>query len=258
MNSVGHGSPSSPLVNSTPYTIPGKPTNVVATRGNASSSISFNTPLNTGGSTITSYTVTSNPDNQIGVGSASPIIVTNLTNGTPYTFTVTATNAAGTGPASDPLTPVTPATIPDAPTTVIATAGRGQVGLTWTAPGSFGGSIITDYVIEFKLSASSTWSLFADGTSPLTSATVIGLVNASAYDFRVSAVNDVGQGSPSVQASAMPVTVPTRRQLERLRQVMRRCQWRLLRQLFNGGSTINGYTVTSDPEDLPALEALRL
>jgi hypothetical protein len=247
MNSVGYGNPSSPWVNSVPYTIPGKPMNVVATRDNAQSSVSFTAPLDDGGSTITSYTVTSDPDGQIGVGSASPMIVSNLTNGTPYTFTVTATNAAGTGPASDPSVSVTPATIPNAPTAVIVTAGRGQVGLAWTAPGSNGGSDITDYVIEFKLSASSTWSTFADGTSPATSATVIGLTNAQSYDFRVSAVNDTGQGSPSVQASAMPVTVPDAPTIGTATPGNASVSVEFAPPAFNGGSTINSYTVTSDP-----------
>src|SRR5690606_13480730 len=42
-------------------------------------------------------------------------IVTGLSNGTPYKFTVTATNAIGTGPASDSSAAVVPAVPPPAP-----------------------------------------------------------------------------------------------------------------------------------------------
>jgi hypothetical protein len=46
--------------------------------------------------------------------------------------------------------PSTTATIPGAPTGVTATPGAGQVGLSWTAPASDGGSAITDYVIQYR------------------------------------------------------------------------------------------------------------
>nr|MBP6060886.1 fibronectin type III domain-containing protein [Candidatus Paceibacterota bacterium] len=51
----------------------------------------------------------------------------------------------------------------------------------------------TDYVIEYKLSSDAVWLVFSDGTSTSLSATVTGLANGSGYDFRVSAVNTVGQ-----------------------------------------------------------------
>jgi len=92
--------------------VPGAPTAVVATAGNASASISFVAPTNNGGSTITSYTVTSNPGGITGTGSGSPITVTGLTNGTSYTFTVVAINAAGSSVASTASSSVTPAAPP--------------------------------------------------------------------------------------------------------------------------------------------------
>ncbi len=94
-----------------PVTVPGAPTNVSATTGNASASVSWTAPSSDGGSALTGYTVISNPAGGITApinGSATSTTVTGLTNGTPYTFTVTATNEVGTGSASSASNSVTP------------------------------------------------------------------------------------------------------------------------------------------------------
>jgi len=70
---------------------------------NAQATVSFTAPSSNGGLTITSYTATSSPGEHTGTVSQSgsgSITVTGLTNGTAYTFTVTATNTIGTSPAS--------------------------------------------------------------------------------------------------------------------------------------------------------------
>ena len=74
------------------------------------SSTCANLSLPTLGAGWTYHCVTAaNLQNVTGTGSASPITITGLTNGTPYTFTVTATNAIGTGSASAASNSVTPA-----------------------------------------------------------------------------------------------------------------------------------------------------
>ncbi len=99
---------------------------------------------------------------------------------------------------------ISPASVPSAPTALGATAGNAQVDLSWTAPASNGGASITDYAVEYKTSATSTWTTFSDGTSTSTVATVTGLTNATVYDFRVSATNSVGTGTSSASVSETP------------------------------------------------------
>jgi hypothetical protein len=111
-NAIGTSQPSSPSNAATPTFVavaPGAPTGVTATAGNGIAVITFTPPVSNGGAAITSYTVTSSPGNRTASSNGSPIIVTGLTNGQAYTFTVTATNSAGTSAASSPSSAVTPA-----------------------------------------------------------------------------------------------------------------------------------------------------
>jgi hypothetical protein len=92
--------------------VPGAPTIGTATAGNATASVAFTAPSDTGSAAITSYTVTSTPGSFSNTGAASPITVTGLTNNTAYTFVALATNGAGTGPASAASNSVTPVAPP--------------------------------------------------------------------------------------------------------------------------------------------------
>ncbi|MEP7379436.1 MAG: fibronectin type III domain-containing protein [Chloroflexota bacterium] len=91
-------------------TAPGQPISVTAVAGDAQALVSWVAPSSNGGSPITGYSVTSSPDAETCAANGATLscTVTDLANGTPYTFTVTATNAVATGSPSEPSNSVTP------------------------------------------------------------------------------------------------------------------------------------------------------
>ncbi|MBF0459631.1 MAG: fibronectin type III domain-containing protein [Nitrospirae bacterium] len=178
-------------------TVPGAPTITAVAVGNGQVTLSFSAPSSNGGSAITKYTATSSPDNVTATGTASPITVTGLTNGTAYTFTVKAANAIGTGTASSASSSITPAaSVPGAPTGVTAKVGNAKTTISFTAPSSNGGSVITGYTVISSLD-----NITASGTaSPIT---VTGLTNGNAYTFTVKATNAIGTGTASSASNSV-------------------------------------------------------
>jgi alpha-tubulin suppressor-like RCC1 family protein len=113
-------------------TPPQAPTGVVGVPGNGQVSVSWTAPVDDGGSPILEYMATATPGGTTCTTAGTSCTVAGLTNGTPYTFTVTARNAIGTSPASAPSAPVTPAA--PAPAKVIgvkAKVHKGTVKITW-------------------------------------------------------------------------------------------------------------------------------
>lgn len=94
--------------------------------------------------------------------------------------------------------------VPQRPTNLAVSIGDRSVDLSWSQPSSNGGSSITDYAIEYKLTSGGVWTEYVDGVSTDTFGTVLNLTNDTSYDFRVSAVNAIGQGLPSTEVSATP------------------------------------------------------
>ncbi len=210
VNGVGPGV-SSTAVSATPLTTPNEPTSVTTTASSTELIVTWIAPTSTGGSAITDYTIEYSSDGTNfttfidGTSTATGTTINSLTNGTAYGVRVSAVNSIGTGTTST-VTTNTPGAVPDAPV-LSSVASSTEVILTWTVPAN-NGFAITDYGVEYKLTASSTYTAFADGVSTATGTTVTTLTNGSGYDFRVTAVNSFGTSTESNIVGNTPSTTP--------------------------------------------------
>lgn len=183
-----HLFPAAPLI--------GSATNIGTSRpyNNGAASVTFTAQ---GPNAATSYTAMSSPGGYTATGSSSPLTVEGLQSATSYTFTVTASNAYGTGPASSASGSVTATTVPATPSAPSAsTPSAGVDRVTWTAPAN-GGSAITNYY----------W-VASDGKTGNTSSTSvdIGQEQGSAQTYTVRADNANGSSGTSAASNSVTTT----------------------------------------------------
>ena len=220
VNANGNGA-SSASISAIPSSVPGAPTNVVATPGTnitaatantAQASVSFTAPVSNGGSPIVGYVVTSSPGAISIGGNASPIVVPGLASNTAYTFTVTAINALGTSIASTPSSSVSTlaldaTTLLTAPVNNTPTVTNGQVSLAFTAPtNNKTGQTISNY--QYSTDGGLNWTT---PSTPVTSSPIVitGLTNGSTYNITLKAITS-SFSSIAGTASAVAISnVPT-------------------------------------------------
>ena len=145
--------------------------------------------------------------------------ITGLTADTGYTVRVRAKagsgateEVAGAYVTNTATTAADTTTAPAAPTGLTADAGDTTVTLTWTAPSATGGADITGYEVRQSTTSgtyddTNPWTAISDSAT-LTEYTVVGLTNDTAYFFQVRAVNSVGEGEASNEATATPALDP--------------------------------------------------
>jgi len=201
--------PSSPTTPTT--TVPDAPSAVVGTQSSHSATITWTIPVSDGGSSITRYLVTASDSSispcELPVDSTTTVfqcVLTGLTNGVAYTFTVSAVNVLGIGAPSLASSPITPISAPSAPTSVTSVTSGSNMVISWTAAQPQG-SPVTGY----RVTASADNYPDLTCTSQSLSCTLTGAQLGIVYSVIVVATNAVGDSLPSVPGSAVVAIAPS-------------------------------------------------
>jgi hypothetical protein len=169
----------------------------------ASQSVTLNWPPVTGAAnyTVERSTTSGGPYTTLGTACTPTYLDTAVSNGTTYYYVVAAVNAVGQQTLSSQLSATPSGTLqaPGAPGSLTASAGNGQVLLSWNAPTT--GGAVTNYQVW-----DSTGGSYSEANSAVTSTsyTVSGLTNGTQYSFYVTASNSAGTSGDSNTATATP------------------------------------------------------
>ena len=85
---------------------------------------------------------------------------------------------------------------------VVPTPSEGTLRVTWTRPTVSGGSTITSYSIQYKMSNEMTYSSKTVNGGDTTSSDITGLYLSTQYSVRIASVNELGTGNYSGIVSA--------------------------------------------------------
>lgn len=133
-NGAGAEAEAGPVTPSAPP-VPSAPLNPAAVAGNSQATVSWDEPASNGPFTLYTVTAVEDPSKTCtATPPATSCVVTGLTNGSTYTFKVSADNANGTGADSAASNAVTPTAPPPAPTVTAISPAMGSVA---------GGAVVT-------------------------------------------------------------------------------------------------------------------
>jgi len=167
--------------------------------GNGSVNLTWSLPAASPPATL--YTITSTPTTTTQSTVSTSFAFPGLAGGTSYTFTVVASNAAG---SSVPTTSsaATPTTLPNAPSApTAASPNANQDVVSWSAPSATGGTAITGYTL--KSSDGPTYDYDGSTTSATISETA-----GTAQTYQVLAKNANGNGPYSASSNSITTTAP--------------------------------------------------
>ncbi len=212
INLAGVGPFSNVARATTDATLPGVPRRLGAeASGTSQIDLSWQAPSDDGGARVTGYRIEVSAD---GGRSWEDLVGNTRTTATVYThsglapastrhYRVSAINRVGVGDASRVAGSTTAATVPDAPTGLVANdVTPTQIDLFWIAPAYNGGAPITGYRIEVSETGAAWVDLVTNTESTVTAFSHTELQPGSVRHYRVSAINRAGTGAASASASA--------------------------------------------------------
>ncbi len=185
---------------------PSAPRSVSLVPGKGAVTLRWVAPFSDGGHKVIAYDVLSYHDDvrlAINVFHSAKVTehITGLKNGSVYTFTVAAENAAGWGRTSARSPAVTVGT-PVAPGKPSAESGKDQASVSWSAPSNNGFAVDRYRVVPFVAGNPGAARVF---NSPHTHAVVSGLQGGRPYTFKVAAHNHNGWSSDSVSSKVVVI-----------------------------------------------------
>jgi hypothetical protein len=164
--------------------------------------LSWSPPSSNGGATITKYKIEVSTDNGVSWKSHSHLAskkllftLSSLSPGTSYRFRVSASTSRITGSVSKIVSVRTPASIPSAPRSFVASGvSKSGASLRWESPSISGGASIVGYQVEISRDNGKSWRWVNNKLSTRTTLTLSGLSSGTSYLVRVSAQNSKGFG----------------------------------------------------------------
>ncbi len=253
-NEVGEG-PNSDRSSATPVALPSAPVDLQAFTVGDGINLTWSAPVYDGGADITNYNIYRGTSSgaevlYITLGNVTSFYDLDVDAGTMYWYYVRAMNDAGEGAASGEVSAVVP-TVPTPPLDLMADAYDGTVELSWALPSSDGGSPIIGYHV-YRGNASGNEVLLA--TINGTSYDDTGLENGVELFYYVVAFNAIGNGSASLEVSALPLSIPSAPQSLAAANEGGTVLLSWTAPITDGGSPITGYAIyrgtASGEEDL--------
>jgi titin len=188
---------------------PDKPDQPAAEADGSSITLSLDAP-NDNGATITRYDADCTSDDggteQTATSDSLPVVVNDLSLGNTYACTVSATNAQGTSPLSDPSDPtLIDALAPDAPGQPTVVPDDGTITVSFDAPND-NGSPITEYDADCTSNDGGTEQTGTNDSSPIV---VTGLDNGHTYTCTVTATNAIDTSASSDASAPIIPGTPT-------------------------------------------------
>lgn len=202
---------------STASTVPGAVAVSVALSGTGDVTVRWAPPQDNGGLAIAGYRVEQLINGvwstlaEVSASTSSYTLARALP-GVQNTFRISATNAAGYGPVSNAISVLTPYLQASAPQAFAATynATSKKVDVTWSAPSSLGGGVLSQYLVQYSKDAGVTWANLSYASAVASSLSVTAPAKAQVFTYRVVAITQFGLSAASSSiAISVAATLPS-------------------------------------------------